>query len=163
METETKETLQRLAEASERMATALETIQQTLYMSHKNVLNSEEAAQWLGLSKSRLSALVAGNEITHYKQNGKNYFAKDELEKWQTQQHCLSHSDMGILASNYVATHPLGRSTRRKTSPLQEEVRAHARAIRQELKAAEEAEKATQTTGRKKLQSAKRRNTQASA
>ena len=46
-------------------------------------LNLEEAADYLGLSKSHLYKLTSANKIPHYKPQGKRlYFAKSELNNW---------------------------------------------------------------------------------
>lgn len=57
----------------------------------KVVLNSEEAAKYMGISKSYLYKLTMRQEIPHYKPMGKMcYFNREELEQW--------------LQSNRVAT-----------------------------------------------------------
>ncbi len=46
-------------------------------------LTLEEAADYLGLSKSTLYKLTSANKIPHYKPQGKRvYFAKSELNTW---------------------------------------------------------------------------------
>ena len=46
-------------------------------------LTFEEAADYLGLSKSYLYKLTCSNKIPHYKPQGKRlYFAKSELDTW---------------------------------------------------------------------------------
>ena len=57
----------------------------------KEVLTSDEAARYMGVSKSYLYKLTMGRQIPHFKPNGKMcYFDRLELEKW--------------LKSNRVAT-----------------------------------------------------------
>lgn len=57
----------------------------------KEVLTSEEAARYLGISKSYLYKLTMQQKIPHYKPLGKMcYFNRQELEAW--------------LQSNRVAT-----------------------------------------------------------
>jgi len=49
----------------------------------KEVLTSEEAAKYMGVSKSYLYKLTMKREIPHYKPRGKMcYFNRLELEKW---------------------------------------------------------------------------------
>ena len=51
----------------------------------KSLMNAEEAARYLGISKSMLYKLVRDNEITHYKPGGKLiFFLKWELREWAT-------------------------------------------------------------------------------
>ncbi len=69
----------------------------------KEVLTSDEAARYLGISKSYLYKLTMQQKIPHYKPLGKMcYFNRGELEQWlqsnrvsteveinqQAQQHC---------------------------------------------------------------------------
>jgi excisionase family DNA binding protein len=61
----------------------LEKLERIASLTQKNVLNVEDAAELTGLSKSRLYVLCQKNLIPYYKQ-GKIYFKRDELEKWQT-------------------------------------------------------------------------------
>ena len=50
---------------------------------HKNLLTSDEAARFLGISKSYLYKLTMQRRIPHYKPCGKlNYFDLGELEEW---------------------------------------------------------------------------------
>lgn len=49
----------------------------------KEVLTSDEAAKYMGVSKSYLYKLTMRQEIPHYKPMGKMvYFNRHELEKW---------------------------------------------------------------------------------
>lgn len=57
----------------------------------KEVLTSDEAARYMGISKSHLYKLTMRHEIPHYKPTGKVvYFNRTEVEQW--------------LQSNRVAT-----------------------------------------------------------
>ncbi|NMB37451.1 MAG: helix-turn-helix domain-containing protein [Bacteroidales bacterium] len=56
----------------------------------KEILTSEEAARYMGISKSHLYKLTMRQEIPHYKPTGKMvYFRRDELEQW-LQQHRIN-------------------------------------------------------------------------
>lgn len=49
----------------------------------KEVLTSDEAAKYMGISKSYLYKLTMGRRIPHYKPAGKMcYFNRHELEAW---------------------------------------------------------------------------------
>ena len=49
----------------------------------KEVLTSDEAARYLGVSKSYIYKLTMTQQIPHYKPMGKMcYFNRQELEKW---------------------------------------------------------------------------------
>ena len=50
----------------------------------KGVLNSQEAARYLGLSLSRLYKLTCYKQIPHFKPNGKRcFFNREELDSWR--------------------------------------------------------------------------------
>lgn len=52
----------------------------------KEVLTSDEAARYMGISKSYLYKLTMRGEIPHYKPMGKMcYFNRAELEQWLQQ------------------------------------------------------------------------------
>ena len=61
----------------------LERLERIALLSAKKVLTIEDASDLTGLSKARLYVLCSQNKIPHYKQ-GKIYFKREELEKWQT-------------------------------------------------------------------------------
>lgn len=49
----------------------------------KEILTLEEAAEFLGLSKSCLYKMTSNKEIPHYKPHGKKiYLNRQELEQW---------------------------------------------------------------------------------
>lgn len=57
-------------------------IDNTLFCT-KEVLTSEEAARYMGISKSYLYKLTMRRQIPHYKPRGKMcYFNRLELEQW---------------------------------------------------------------------------------
>ncbi len=57
-----------------------------MLISQKNVLTFEEAAQYMGLSKSHLYKHTMTGSIPFYKPNGKMvYFDRKELENWLLQ------------------------------------------------------------------------------
>jgi excisionase family DNA binding protein len=59
----------------------------------KEVLTSDEAAKYMGISKSYLYKLTMGQKIPHYKPTGKMcYFNRLELENW-LQSNRVSTSD----------------------------------------------------------------------
>lgn len=59
----------------------------------KEVLTTDEAAKYMGISKSYLYKLTMGQQIPHYKPMGKMcYFNRLELEQW-LQSNRVSTSD----------------------------------------------------------------------
>lgn len=53
-------------------------------MGAKNVLNVDELALMLDITADRVRHLAADRVIPHYKQSGKLYFKKSEIESWLT-------------------------------------------------------------------------------
>lgn len=61
-------------------------ISDNIIFSTKEVLTSDEAARYMGVSKSYLYKLTMRGEIPHYKPMGKMcYFNRAELEQWLQQ------------------------------------------------------------------------------
>jgi excisionase family DNA binding protein len=74
-------------------------------MYSKNVLNLEEACEYLGYKKSYLYKLTSAGIVPHSKPNGKKiFFDKAKLEAWMLSNPSTSLSDKKIMASTYVTT-----------------------------------------------------------
>ena len=68
----------------------------------KEVMTLDEAAKFLGLSKSTLYKLTSGKLIPHYKPNGKRiYFKREELQAWQTQNRVSTSEELQAKAQSY--------------------------------------------------------------
>ncbi len=81
---------------------------QQLTGSTKDTMNTEEAAQYIGCSKSHLYKLTCNKLIPHYKPNGKFiYFDRDELSAWLKQNKVVSEYDLQEIAQNYVQQNQL--------------------------------------------------------
>lgn len=66
----------------EDLVDSYEQLEKLLYTS-KEFLTIDEAAAYLGFSKSRMYKMAEHKEITSYKPNGKNvYFARVDLDDW---------------------------------------------------------------------------------
>lgn len=85
------------------------TIQQVAYMvtantifTTKAVLTSDEAAQYMGISKSYLYKLTMRGEIPHYKPMGKMcYFNRAELEEWLQSNRVATAAEIAEQANKY--------------------------------------------------------------
>lgn len=85
------------------MKEQLDRIERLVRVSAKEVLNVEEVALMLGVSKSRIYHLVSSREIPHYK-NGKNVlFKKSEIEEWQLRDRIPTNEEIDSKAATYVA------------------------------------------------------------
>jgi len=68
----------------------------------KEVLTSDEAAAYMGVSKSYLYKLTARKEIPHYKPNGKMcYFNRKELEQWLQSNRVSTDAELSQQALRY--------------------------------------------------------------
>ena len=68
----------------------------------KEVLTSEETAQYLGISKSYLYKLTMKQQIPHYKPMGKMvYFNRKELEEWVLSHRISTTDEISERANNY--------------------------------------------------------------
>lgn len=78
---------------------------ESIYLNQKTVLNLEEAAKFLSLSKSYLYKLTYRGIISHYKPNGKNiYFNRQELENWLQTNKNLSNDEIDNMATTFLTT-----------------------------------------------------------
>lgn len=83
----------------------------------KDVLTSDEAARYMGISRSYLYKLTMRCEIPFYKPTGKVcYFKRSELEEYLLRNRCASAEELNDRALNYCRKHPIPKSPR--TSPV---------------------------------------------
>lgn len=70
----------------------------------KEVLTSDEAARYLGISKSYLYKLTMRQQIPHYKPMGKMvYFNRLELESWLQSNRVATADELSQQAQAYCA------------------------------------------------------------
>lgn len=75
-------------------------IKQCVALAQKEVLTSEEAARYMGISISTLHKLTAGRNIPHFKPTGKLcYFNRMELEKWLQQNRVATDAELSDTAN----------------------------------------------------------------
>lgn len=68
----------------------------------KEVLTSDEAARYMGISKSYLYKLTMRGEIPHFKPMGKMcYFNRIELEQWLQRNRVATSEEIEQKAQNY--------------------------------------------------------------
>ncbi len=68
----------------------------------KEVLTSDEAARYMGISKSYLYKLTMRGEIPHFKPMGKMcYFNRKELEEWLQNNRVATANEIGQQAAAY--------------------------------------------------------------
>ena len=68
----------------------------------KEVLTSDEAARYMGISKSYLYKLTMRQQIPHYKPMGKMcYFNRAELENWLQNNRIITDAELNERATAY--------------------------------------------------------------
>lgn len=68
----------------------------------KEVLTSDEAARYMGMSKSYLYKLTMLHKVPHYKPMGKLvYFNRVELEQWLQNNRIAADAELEQQAQNY--------------------------------------------------------------
>lgn len=68
----------------------------------KEVLTSDEAAKYMGVSKSYLYKLTMRQQIPHFKPMGKMcYFNRLELENWLQSNRVATADELNLRAQNY--------------------------------------------------------------
>lgn len=78
-----------------------EVVKRTLYCS-KLILTTEEAAAYLGLSKSYLYKMMMEQRVPYYKPMGKMcYFDRRELEEWLHSNRSATEAEISQRAQSY--------------------------------------------------------------
>ena len=74
-------------------------------METKKVMTFDEAATYMGISKSCLYKMTSQKTISHYKPNGKMiFFDREELENYLLSVRVKPQSEIEEEASTYVVT-----------------------------------------------------------
>lgn len=86
----------------ETMKQVADLITANIISTQKEVLTSNEAARYLGISKSYLYKLTMNREIPHYKPMGKMcYFNRVELESWLQSNRVATADEISQQAQTY--------------------------------------------------------------
>ena len=94
--------------AVENLQKEVEKLKSLLYAA-KEVLNLEEAAVFLGISKSSLYKMTHNQVVPFYKPNNKMvYFEKSELLKWLRQNPVASQTQISEEAQTYFRNAAIG-------------------------------------------------------
>lgn len=86
----------------EQMKQFAEMISKELLGATKKMLTTDEAAEYLGVTKSYLYKLTSNLKIPHYKPSGKMcYFKREELDEWMQQNRCATDIELNDKALAY--------------------------------------------------------------
>lgn len=67
------------------------------------IMGSDDAAHYLGISKSTLYKFTSDNVVPYYKPTGKRiYFKKSELEEWMLNNRSMSRDEIEQKANEYI-------------------------------------------------------------
>ena len=80
---------------------------ENIFLCQKEILNFDEAAAYLNMSKSTLYKLTSKKEIPHYKPNRFVFFEKSELDKWIRASVVKTDGQLNDQANTYTTTHPI--------------------------------------------------------
>jgi hypothetical protein len=70
----------------------------------KNVLNIDDVSVMLDVTPNRVRHMVNDRIIPHYKQNGKLYFRKSEIEDWLTAHRVPTNDEINAVGVTRCAT-----------------------------------------------------------
>lgn len=95
--------LNQLGEMEERIQSL-----EKLYICQKDVLNIDEATEYLNISRSWLYKLTSTHQIPFYKPNGRFlYFERAELDKWIRSALVRSENQLNDQVNTYTMSNPL--------------------------------------------------------
>ena len=87
---------------SEELKKVADLIAAKMSLNTKEVLTSDEAANYIGVSKAYLYKLTMGKKIPHYKPMGKMvYFNRQELELWLQANRVATDEELSQQARAY--------------------------------------------------------------
>lgn len=89
-----------------KLSEQLERIEAMLFAS-KRVFTIQEAAKFTNLTERTIYKKTSQGEIPHYKQAGKLYFDRVELEDWLLENKGFSKAEIRKAASTYQMNHNL--------------------------------------------------------
>ena len=81
---------------------------ESVYLCQKEIFNLDEAAMYIGVSKSNLYKMTASRKIPHYKPAGRYiYFERAELDNWIREGAVKTEDQLNDRANAYTMANPL--------------------------------------------------------
>lgn len=94
--------------SNEEMTVLADRVSANIINTTKEVLTSDEAARYMGVSKSYLYKLTMRQLIPHYKPTGKLcYFNRSELERWLQNNKIATSDELSSFAQRYTQQNPI--------------------------------------------------------
>lgn len=75
----------------------------------KSIMNTDEVAEFVGISKSTIYGLTHNGQIPHYKRGKRLYFKTDEIEEWITENRGYNRNEIKEKANEYLLRNPRKR------------------------------------------------------
>ncbi|WP_276962183.1 helix-turn-helix domain-containing protein [Bacteroides graminisolvens] len=91
-------------DTTEDLKNKLDRIERLALLSAKTVLQLDDACILTGLKKSTLYVMTCERRIPHYKNNGRVYFDRTEIENWMKQNRIATAQEIDQQATSYVVT-----------------------------------------------------------
>ena len=101
---------------SDNLIDALDNLRWAIIATHKNVWSVSELALVLGISDARVREMAKKHSIPFYRQNGRMYFRRSDVEAWQTLERQSATYEVQRDAATYCAKKKL--SERKKESEV---------------------------------------------
>lgn len=84
--------------------TLVETIKRSVIVMMKNIWSVADLALVLDVSESRIRHLARDRSFPSYKQGGRLFFKREEIEAWLTAHRTASQAEIDSQAATYCAT-----------------------------------------------------------
>lgn len=100
----------------EDLQTLAQEISARLLEGQKEILTSDEAAEYLGIAKQTLDRLAMNKDLPYYKPSGKaRYFKRSELDAWIEKSRVMTTEEIKMKAVGYCLRNPLSVRGRGRT------------------------------------------------
>lgn len=85
-----------IEERLDRIERSLEKIYNILAVSGKDVMNTNEVAEYLGITAGRVRALIHEGSIPYHKNESltRNFFKRDEIDRWRTSRRIRTNPEL---------------------------------------------------------------------
>lgn len=85
-----------IEESLKRIERTLEKIYNILAVSGKDVMNTNEVAEYLGITAGRVRALIHEGNIPYHKNESltRNFFRRDEIDSWRMSRRIKTNSEL---------------------------------------------------------------------
>lgn len=99
---------EQIMERFDRLESAIRELLSRQSPSFKDVMDTNEIAEYLGVTPGHVRKLVSNGDIPCYKSGGstRNYFKRTEIDDWRAQTRRRTNRELGVEAATKSATRP---------------------------------------------------------